>query len=80
LLNVLTDCPVGWGHEARASLQLMRAAVDTCFWPLFEVVDGRYRLSYTPPRKLPIEAWLHPQQRFGHLLRDEGEVRCGAAR
>jgi pyruvate ferredoxin oxidoreductase beta subunit len=70
-LNVLTDCPVGWGHEPRTSLDLLRAAVDTCFWPLFEVVDGVYRVTYTPPAKLPIEHWLEGQKRFAHLCRPE---------
>jgi len=61
-LNVLTDCPVGWGHEARDSLTISRAAVDTCFWPLYEVVDGRYRLTYTPQAKQPIETWLRGER------------------
>src|SRR5690242_5004809 len=47
-LNVLTDCPVGWGHEPRASRRLLDTAVETCFWPLYEVVDGAYRLTYRP--------------------------------
>ena len=68
-LNVLTNCPIGWGHEPRASLEILNAAVDTCFWPLYEVVDGRYRLTYVPERFLPIEDWLRPQARFAHLLR-----------
>ena len=71
-LNVLTDCPVGWGHEPRESLGIMRAAVDTCLWPLFEVVDGRYTLTFSPAEKPPIETWLRPQKRFAHLLKPEG--------
>src|SRR5690349_23021340 len=41
-LNVLTDCPVGWGHEPRLMPRVLNAAVDCRFWPLYEVVDGRY--------------------------------------
>jgi pyruvate ferredoxin oxidoreductase beta subunit len=70
-LNVLTDCPLGWGHEPRLSQQVLRTAVDTNFWPLYEVADGRYRLSYTPETVLPIEDWLGLQKRFAHLLRPE---------
>src|SRR5262249_32263072 len=44
-LNVLTDCPVGWGHEPRLMPQVLNAAVDSLFWPLYEVVDGRYVLN-----------------------------------
>jgi pyruvate ferredoxin oxidoreductase beta subunit len=70
-LNVLTDCPVGWGHEPRQSLDVLNAAVDSLFWPLYEVVDGRYRVTYQPEQVLPIEDWLRPQKRFAHLLRPE---------
>jgi len=75
-LNVLTDCPIGWGHEPKLSRQVIDAAVETGFWPLYEVVDGRYRLSFWP-RHAPVEEWLGLQQRFAHLLRpgSEGLVR-----
>jgi pyruvate ferredoxin oxidoreductase beta subunit len=67
-LNVLTDCPLGWGHEPRVSKQVLDAAVDSCFWPLYEVVAGRYRLTYRPNPVVPVEDWLRPQARFAHLL------------
>ena len=70
-VNVLTDCPVGWGHEPRLAPHVIGAAVETRFWPLYEVVDGRYRLTYEPLHPLPIERWLEGQQRFAHLLRPE---------
>ena len=66
-LNVLTDCPVGWGHESRLGPRVLHAAVESRFWPLFEVVDGRYRLTYEPEEQLPIEDFLRPQARFSHL-------------
>jgi pyruvate ferredoxin oxidoreductase beta subunit len=72
-LNVLTNCPVGWGHEPRLAPQILNAAVDSCFWPLYEVVDGRYRLTYRPRRIVPVEDWLRPQKRFAHLFRPGGE-------
>jgi pyruvate ferredoxin oxidoreductase beta subunit len=67
-VNVLTDCPVGWGHEPRLAPAILNAAVDTCFWPLYEVVDGTYRLTYVPDPIQPIEEWLRPQARFAHLF------------
>jgi pyruvate ferredoxin oxidoreductase beta subunit len=70
-LNVLTDCPLGWGHEPRLAPHVIAAAVETRFWPLYEVVDGTYRLTYEPKRVLPIERWLEGQKRFAHLLRPE---------
>ena len=70
-VNVLTDCPLGWGHEPRLAPHVIAAAVETRFWPLYEVVDGRYRLTHEPAKPLPIERWLEGQQRFAHLLRPE---------
>jgi pyruvate ferredoxin oxidoreductase beta subunit len=70
-LNVLTDCPIGWGHEPRQSPHVVNAAVNSCFWPLYEVVDGRYRITYVPETIVPVEEWLRPQKRFAHLLRPE---------
>jgi pyruvate ferredoxin oxidoreductase beta subunit len=70
-VNVLTDCPLGWGHEPRLAPHVIAAAVESRFWPLYEVVDGRYRLTYEPEKAAPIERWLEGQQRFAHLLRPE---------
>jgi pyruvate ferredoxin oxidoreductase beta subunit len=70
-LNVLTDCPLGWGHEPRTAPHVVAAAVETGFWPLYEVVDGAYRLTYEPESLQPIERWLEGQKRFAHLLRPE---------
>ena len=70
-LNVLTNCPLGWGHEPRMSVRILDAAVNSCFWPLYEVVDGEYRLTYEPHEVVPVEDWLRPQKRFAHLLRPE---------
>jgi pyruvate ferredoxin oxidoreductase beta subunit len=70
-LNVLTNCPLGWGHEPRVGVQVVDAGVNSCFWPLYEVVDGKYRLTYEPEEIVPVEEWLRPQKRFAHLLRPE---------
>ncbi len=70
-LNVLTDCPLGWGHEPRTGPHVVAAAVETGFWPLYEVVDGAYRLTYEPHSLQPIERWLEGQKRFAHILRPE---------
>ena len=70
-LNVLSDCPLGWGHEAHLGPRIGRLAVESRFWPLYEVVDGRYRLTYDVPRPVALTEWLEPQARFRHLLAPE---------
>jgi pyruvate ferredoxin oxidoreductase beta subunit len=70
-LNVLSDCPVGWGHEPRLGPAILNAAVESRFWALYEVVDGRYRLTYAPEKPVPVEDFLASQKRFAHLFRPE---------
>ena len=52
-------------------MKMCRLAADTCFWPLFEVEDGEWRLTYKPKEKLPVEEFLKPQGRFRHLFKSE---------
>lgn len=68
-LNVLAPCPRGWRYEMSDILEICQLAVDTCFWPLFEVIDGEWILNYEPKKKLPIEDFLRPQGRFKHLFK-----------
>lgn len=78
-INVLTPCPRGWRCDTATELDLIKLAVDTCFWPLYEVVDGQYKLNYKPANKLPIEEWLKPQGRFRHLFKgEEGKAKIAA--
>ena len=50
---------------------MAKLAVDTCYWPLFEVENGDWKLNYKPKEKLPVETWLKAQGRFRHLFRPE---------
>ncbi len=73
-INVLTPCPLGWGHEGGLTPEISQLAADTCIWPLYEVEYGEYNITYTPREKKPIEAFLEPQARFRHLFKsDQGE-------
>ena len=66
-LNVLSPCPRGWRCADDDGISLARLATDTCYWPLFEVNDGEYRLTYRPRHKRPLGEWLERQGRFSHL-------------
>jgi pyruvate ferredoxin oxidoreductase beta subunit len=70
-MNILASCNRGWRHETYETLEVTQLAVDTCYWPLFEVENGVWRLTYKPKEKLPVEEWLKRQGRFRHLFRPE---------
>ncbi len=71
-INILAPCHRGWRHAPEETLQVSRIAANTCFWPLYEVVEGTWQLNYKPRKKLPIEEWLKFQGRFSHLFGDGG--------
>lgn len=72
-LNVMTPCPRGWRYDTAEIMKICKLAVDTCYWPLFEVDHGKWTLSYEPKKKLPIEDFLKPQGRFKHLFKKGNE-------
>jgi len=70
-LNVLASCNRGWRHAPEETVEITQLAVDTCYWPLYEVEKGEWRLTYQPREKRPLEEWLKRQGRFRHLFRPE---------
>jgi pyruvate ferredoxin oxidoreductase beta subunit len=67
-MNVLSSCNRGWRHGTDETVEVTQLAVDTCYWPLYEVEHGEWRLTYRPTKKLPVEEWLVRQGRFDHLF------------
>ncbi|MGL5694268.1 MAG: thiamine pyrophosphate-dependent enzyme [Peptostreptococcaceae bacterium] len=72
-LNVMAPCPRGWRYPAEDMMEICELAVETCYWPLFEVIEGKWILSYKPKNKRPIEDFLRPQGRFKHLFKKGNE-------
>ena len=72
-LNVFSPCPRGWGYDTPELMTINKLAVQTCYWPLYEVVDGKYKITYKPAKKLPIEEFLRPQKRFKHMFKPGNE-------
>ena len=72
-LNVLSPCPRGWGYATEDLMAINKLAIDTCYWPLYEVINGVYHITYKPAKKLPIEEFLRPQKRFKHMFKPGNE-------
>ncbi len=71
-INVTAPCPRGWRNEPEDSVKLARLAVETCYWPLYEVENGVWKLNLKP-RKRPLEEYLKLQKRFAHLFAPENK-------
>ena len=72
-LNVMAPCPRGWRYDSPDIVKICKMAVETCYWPLFEVIDGKWIINYEPKNKLPIEEFLKLQGRFKHLFKPGNE-------
>lgn len=73
-LNIMAPCPRGWRYNTEDLIDMCKLAVETCYWPLFEVIEGKWKLNYKPKNKLPIENFLKPQGRFKHLFSEGNEI------
>ncbi|MDI6900746.1 MAG: thiamine pyrophosphate-dependent enzyme [Anaerosomatales bacterium] len=70
-LNVFAPCPRGWRLAYNKSVEISKIAVQTGFWPLYEVEDGVWRQTVKVHNRKPIEEFLKPQGRFKHLFKPE---------
>ena len=78
-LNIMAPCPRGWEYPAEKLPEICKLAVETCVWPLFEVIDGVWHLSYEPKNKRPVEEYLRLQGRFRHMFKPGNEWMIEAA-
>jgi pyruvate ferredoxin oxidoreductase beta subunit len=73
-LNILMPCTVGWHFESELGAQIAKEAVESNFWPLFEVENGKYTVNYKPKERAPIAPWMKQQGRFKHLFKPGNEA------
>lgn len=72
--KILTSCPLNWRSDDRSGTDVIQAAVDCCFFPLYEVEKGKTRLNYDPDavgRRVPVRDWLEMMGKTAHLTRPE---------
>jgi len=72
-LNVLAPCPRGWRYDTPLLMEMCELAVETCVWPLYEIVEGKLTLNYIPKDKKSIVDYLKPQGRFSHMFKAGNE-------
>ncbi len=72
-LNVLAPCPRGWRNDIADTIELCRLAVDTRMWNLFEIENGKWRMTHRPREMKPVTDWLKSQGRFSHLLAPQNQ-------
>lgn len=72
-INVISPCNRGWRSKTNDAITLCKIAVNTCYWPLYEIENGALKINVKPREKKPITDFLKPQGRFKHLFSPENE-------
>lgn len=73
-VKALSACPLNWNDKPDTERKVIAAAVDSCFFPLYEVEQGKTKLSYNPEnngKKIPVLDWLTMMGRTRHLGKEE---------
>lgn len=68
-INVLSPCTRYWGIDQSQTVDIAKLAVETNFWPIYEIENGKkYTINLKNHKTLPITEYLKTQARFKHLL------------
>ena len=71
-IHIYAPCPVGWKSQPEDSIKLAKLAVQTGYFPLFEIEDGeKWTLNLKVKERKPISEYLKLQGRFRHLKEEE---------
>lgn len=71
-IHLNQPCTTGWGFDPSKTIELGRLGVETGFWPLYEIENGEFKVTYRPTERKPVVEYLKAQKRFKHL--DEEHV------
>jgi pyruvate ferredoxin oxidoreductase alpha subunit len=72
--KLISMCPLAWKTEERMSVPIIQAAVDSCFFPLYEVEHGITTINYDPEekgKKVPVGEWLKHMGKTKHMLKPD---------
>ena len=73
-IKAISACPLNWNDKPATERRVIEAAVNSCYFPLYEVENGVITLSVDPEKtgkKIPIADWLSMMGRTKHLLKGE---------
>ncbi len=74
-LLMLSPCPTGWKSEPEESVDLIRSAVCSGLFPLYEIIDGlRYRINARPDGTA-VEEYISRQRRYTQVPADAAALK-----
>ena len=79
--KILSFCPLNWTTTDDAAESELQVAIDSCFFPIYEVERGKTNITYDPEllgRKRNITDWLGQMGKTKHLMAEGNEQRLAA--
>lgn len=70
-LHVHAPCPTGWRFPSSETVKVAKLAVQSGMWVLYEVEEGKLKLSLKPAKRRPVSEYLKIQGRFKGLSDEE---------
>ncbi|HTY91557.1 MAG TPA: pyruvate synthase subunit PorB [Methanocella sp.] len=71
-IQVHATCTPGWGVDSAESIEILRLAVETAMYPLFEYENGQRTSVHKIKDRKPVREYLERQKRFSHLFKMPG--------
>ncbi len=69
-IHILSVCPTGWRIPANEAILYGKLAVQTGVFPLYEVENGKYKITHKTETLKPVKDYIKGQGRFRHLTDD----------
>ena len=73
-IKAISACPLNWNDKPATERRVIEAAVNSCYFPLYEIENGVTKLTYDPEKtgkKIPVLEWLTMMGRTKHLQKEE---------
>lgn len=73
-VKAISACPLNWNDKPMTERRVIEAAVNCCYFPLYEVERQKTTLNYDPEKagkKIPVLDWLSLMGRTKHLKKEE---------
>jgi pyruvate ferredoxin oxidoreductase alpha subunit len=72
--KILIACPLNWLSDDQEGTNIISAAVECCFFPLYEIELGNTTITYDPEAKgkrVPVADWLKTMGKTKHMTKPE---------
>jgi len=70
-IHIIAPCTIGWRIESNMTIELCKLAVQTGVFPLYEIENGKLKMTLKLENRKPVIEYLKHQGRFKELTEEE---------